>query len=105
VIDIFLEIRRECLFVRAQGHSLFDKKGKDLVCCAVSTLIESWYLTCYELGEGHCEASRKDGFFEAKVDKNEKNSLFFRSLYVSLVPLQRQYESLIKLRMEEKDGS
>jgi len=105
VIDIRLEIRRECLYVRAQGHSLFDKKGQDLVCCAVSTLVDSWFLSSDKLGGGKCEASRKDGFFEAEVSRTEKNDLLFRSLAVSLIPFSEQYPSHIKLCMEEKNGS
>ncbi|MEJ5284541.1 MAG: ribosomal-processing cysteine protease Prp [Brevinematia bacterium] len=94
------------LTFEAKGHSLFDVKGKDIVCAAVSVLIQSWLVGITELCKVKAEENRNDGFLSVKVSElNESVKLLTQNLVLSLKILEKQYRENIKVELEEKDGS
>lgn len=96
----------DILTLEAKGHSFFDVKGKDIVCAAVSILIQSWLIGIMELCRVKVEEDRKDGFLSVKViELNESVKLLTQNLVLSLKILEQQYRENIKVELEEKDGS
>jgi hypothetical protein len=105
MIQIVLKESPGFVNIKASGHSLFDDKGKDLVCCAVSTLIQSWHISTRELCKAGVTADKKSGYFEARAEKNKDSALLFNSLKLSLSVIANRYPDNIKLIVEDKNGT
>lgn len=91
--------------IEAQGHALFDKKGKDVVCAAVSTLLQSWLIGTQQLCGTLVQSEQKSGYFIAYANiSNDQEELLYRSLYLGLVILEQQYPQNIKVTREDSNG-
>ncbi len=98
--------KNDNLFIEAMGHALFDEKGKDIVCAAVSTLLQSWLIGIDELCKVLSEVEKKSGHMKVRIfELNEKVELLTQNLVLSLKVLENQYKEIIKVELEEKDGS
>ncbi len=105
MISVKLKKSKEILEVHAEGHALFDKKGKDIVCASASVLIESWCLSEKELCLAEIEINRKSGRLEAEVHHSkEADVLLFKSLALSLLTLEKQYPENIIVIVEDDNG-
>ncbi|MCX7820338.1 MAG: ribosomal-processing cysteine protease Prp [Brevinematales bacterium] len=105
MISIKISIEK-VLTLEASGHALFDKKGKDIVCAAVSTLLQSWLIGLEELCKVRLNTKKENGFLSVRVDEiNENTFLLTQNLVLSLKILEKQYKENIKVELEEKDGS
>ncbi len=105
MINIILRIFENDLAVEAEGHALFDKRGRDIVCSSVSILLESWYLSEKELCEADIKLLKNSGFFKAELfEFDEKEKLLFDSLVLSLLVLENQYKENIKVSVEDDNG-
>ena len=67
--------KKESLKVEVEGHSLFDIKGKDIVCSAVSVLLQSWHLGMQEIAKCKVLLERRSGFFLAIVETRASREL------------------------------
>ena len=105
MIEIVFRIDAEYCFVEAKGHALFDNKGKDLVCCAVSTLIQNWMLSTKALCGADVEYEQDGGRASGKVKRTKETELLFDSLRLGIEVLGKQYSGQIHIRMEERNGS
>lgn len=109
MINVEVEYRPDRIRFRATGHALFAKSSRnyDLVCCAVSTLIQNWHLSLTELCRVKVDAveTENPGHFEIITDNNPEAELLFRSLMFGLANLQAQYPQNIKILMEDNHGS
>ena len=102
MITIKITEKSDYLRVEAEGHSLFEKKGKDIVCASVSVLLQSWYLWEKELAGVDMKVELRSGYFNAILTcLNEKVLLFFYALKLSLKIMEAQYPENIKLLREE----
>ena len=105
MVKIKLISTGNCLFVQAEGHALFNKKGRDIVCASVSVLLESWFISEKELCHANIDLKREKGFFSGKIaDYGEKEKWFYDSLSLNLLILEKQYADYIKVIMEAPDG-
>lgn len=105
MIEIKLIVKPDSFTVEVKGHSLFDNKGKDLVCCAVSTLLQSWQLSTQGLLGIEVEAKQDKDSFQAVAQRTDKSQLLFESLSLSLKMLAKQYRKNIKISLEDHNGS
>jgi uncharacterized protein YsxB (DUF464 family) len=94
------------LEVEASGHALFDKKNKDIVCSAVSILLENWLLSEKALCNARAEKIvRESGSFHCGINGyNGDQLLLFRSLSLGLMKIEEQYPNNIKVTMEDYNG-
>lgn len=92
-----IEVRIKPREIIITGHAQSDAKGKDLVCCAVSTLYYSLVANIlhytkgvdYDGEEGHARV------FVRKYNKGVANSLrFFR---IAIKELEKKYPTYIKI--------
>jgi uncharacterized protein YsxB (DUF464 family) len=105
VIEIVFVVREDDLGFEAKGHALFDNKGKDLVCCAVSTLIQNWRLSSQALSGQTPEYNQDAGKARGKIKRTRDTELLFDSLRLGLEALERQYPDHIKTSLEERNVS
>lgn len=105
MITVSFNNSKDFIEVRALGHSLFDKKGKDIVCASVSVLLQSWCLSESELCGAVIEKEQAPGQFRAKIkDCKTGEMLLFKSLVLSLLTLEHQYPENIRIEMEDGNG-
>ena len=97
MIDIKINIRQN-IEIEARGHSLFDSKGKDIVCASVSVLLQSFVLSIKELTESELTEEREEGYLRVNV-KNHlgDTALLFNSLILSLNVIANEYPHNVKL--------
>lgn len=87
-------------YIKVEGHSGYAEKGKDIVCAAISTLVEATYN--YLLATRN-EVSKKDddGLFiiDSKV-VNQSGKQIYDAFISMIEDLKEQYPKYIKI--EEK---
>jgi uncharacterized protein YsxB (DUF464 family) len=105
MISISFKKGKNNLEIKAAGHALFNKKGSDVVCASVSTLIQSWCLSEKEICRADIETGQKGGSLQAKViNYRPEDLLLYKSLVLSLRTLERQYPGYIKIDLEDSNG-
>ncbi len=85
--------------VKCVGHSGLAQSGQDLLCAAVSTLIQTAYIALNDISSG-LGYKRKDGFFEFDVPSGEAAhdaDVIVRAMYLGLKDLQSGFPQNLKL--------
>lgn len=82
--------------VSASGHSGLASSGNDVVCAAVSTLIQTAYLAISDV-YGNVPYKQNDGFFEFNVPEGHDADVIIRAMQVGLQDLHGGYPHNIKL--------
>lgn len=70
MITIEIKEDNDRLFLEASGHALSDTKGKDLICCGISVLLQAMELNFPEYskrGEGYQRIEVKEPTEEQKI--------------------------------------
>ena len=91
-----------------QGHSRHAKKGEDIVCSAVSALIENLGLSLTDLIGASAEITKSDGYYEILLtgnDRKDEIKLLFSSTLLGLKTLEKQYPQWIHIGKEEEYGA
>ncbi|HOB64449.1 MAG: ribosomal-processing cysteine protease Prp [Clostridiales bacterium] len=88
--------------LEARGHSGYAEAGKDIVCAAISTLIQTGLLALTEVAGAEVEKKEKDGYLYYKVISNnaitlEKSDIILKSIVVGLADIAKGYPSHIRL--------
>ncbi|MCX7883207.1 MAG: ribosomal-processing cysteine protease Prp [Brevinematales bacterium] len=90
----------------ACGHALFDEKGRDIVCAAVSVTLQGWVVGTRLLGKQDVRVWQQGDTWEARVEHmNEESLLLWKNMILMLDILSRQYPEYIRLHWEENHGS
>ncbi|OHD37814.1 MAG: hypothetical protein A2015_03855 [Spirochaetes bacterium GWF1_31_7] len=87
--------------ITISGHAEFDKKGKDIVCAAVSVLIQTFYMTLKQL-DGLIVNLIDDKVFSVTIENDFKN--YTETLYgicsfllTGIYLLKKNYPDYIKI--------
>lgn len=92
--------------IRAEGHALFDLKGRDVVCAAVSVTLQGWVVGSRILCKQEVVVQQEKGQWEGRLQEvNEEALLLWRQMILMLDILSRQYPENIRLKWEENHGS
>lgn len=99
----FFENGKETYKVIAKGHSGYAESGSDIVCAAVSTLVQSTYLAVKDLGVD-VDLARDDGvpLFEFGMEKESNNhdvQVLMRALRVGIEDLRSGYPKFITVKV------
>lgn len=82
--------------VRASGHSNLDKSGNDILCAAVSTLIQTAYLAIVDI-YGDIPYKERDGYFEFNVPDGHDADVIIRAMQVGLQDLASGFPQNLNL--------
>jgi uncharacterized protein YsxB (DUF464 family) len=105
MIQINIKVGEKAFSLLAEGHSLFDVRGKDIVCAAVSILIENFILSENELCHQDLVLEKTSGKVSLSLNGySADDKLLFRSLLLGLIKLEQQYKGNINLIWEEDHG-
>ena len=86
------------------GHAGFMRKGKDIICSAISMLTINTANSIMTLIDSRLDINENDGFLSWKFDKapDEKATLLMDSLLVGLRSVQEEYgKKYLKLEIKE----
>ncbi len=87
--------------VRAVGHSDLAESGNDILCAAVSTLVQTAYLAISDIvGEVKYTRDKKSAKFEFEVPDGEHNhdaDVILRAMRIGLQDLSSGYPQNLKL--------
>ena len=86
-----------------RGHAGFLKKGKDIVCAAISMLTINTANSIMALSDTKISVNENDGFISWKFDDTpcEKANVLMDSLLIGLRSLEEDYNGYLTLRIEE----
>ncbi len=80
----------------AEGHANFDVEGKDVVCAAVSAILQSMGYLIVELGGS---MFKEKGYLEITWKENDCSLKTVEVLIESLKSIERRYPDHVKLEV------
>lgn len=87
-------------YIEVQGHSGYDAIGKDIVCAAISTLVEATYNYLRATGN-NVETVEHDGYYQIRLKKpyvyNSIGVVIVNEFESMCFDLMKQYPNNIKL--------
>ena len=85
------------------GHAGYLKKGRDIVCSAISALTINTANSIMTLTDTPIDVDEYDGFLSWKFEKtpDEKAALLMDSLILGLKSVAEEYKGYLTLRVEE----
>lgn len=72
----------ETCVIRVEGHSALGLKGTDIVCSAVSAIVQSAIVSITKIAGLHQEISQKEGFIESVISIDESNTAGINALKI-----------------------
>jgi len=110
VINIDIVLNKNEIFerVKVKGHSGFDKKGEDIVCSAVSSLVQTAYISVKVLlkkanNESYLKFLSTENFefmisgFPESVSSELRGVTLF--LIIGLSEIVKEYKNFVKLEI------
>lgn len=96
---------------RAEGHTGYAPKGEDIVCAAVSSLIQSTILGLEKLvGIGiTLQTNQESGLIqcllteERSANKSQKADLLLGTMFLGLEQIAENYDKHVKISIKEVD--
>lgn len=91
--------------VRVKGHSGYAPHGKDIVCSAVSAVVQTALLGIIDASESEVlyEIDEKTGYLKFAVPKaasereNIKQQAILRAMEIGLLDIEKGYKTFVKL--------
>ncbi|SHH28163.1 ribosomal-processing cysteine protease Prp [Thermosipho atlanticus] len=84
------------------GHSLYARKGKDIICAAVSTVSQH---TARFLEKKGAQLKIEEGYLEVKdIAKDEFSQTFVEELLTTLKDLEEQFGRFIKVEVKNDEN-
>ena len=91
--------------VDSTGHAGFAKRGKDIVCSAISVLMINTVnsIKCFTEDEIEVESDQKSGKLSILLPKeySEKTDLLLKALFLGLSGIEEEYPENFRLYTEE----
>jgi len=107
VVKITFHKKKHIYGFEADGHANFDIEGKDIVCAAVSILLQSSFLGLTKIlhlknknkiKKGHISFFLLEGLNPQDI---EKSQIILKTLFESLKHLAKQYPKHIKINIRD----
>ena len=99
---IFFHSSGICNGFLISGHSAFAKRGKDIVCSAVSSAVRMCCNGICEIVKDEASIKIADGKLELKINEiNEKSEILIEALKIELSLIEKEFPKQIKLKNEE----
>lgn len=92
--------------VTVSGHAGSAPKGEDLICSAVSALVQTFYFSLQRLLDLDVDADVSDGYLsvcipgEVPAETQQKITLLANSMLVGLDEINQSYPGFLKIQEE-----
>lgn len=95
--------------IRVEGHSGYAESGLDIICAAVSALMQALEIGIVEVVRAHGAGVIKlpeEGLMEVAVSgiPDERIQVLFRTIYVSLLGIDKSYPGYLEISEVEENG-
>lgn len=92
----YLEKEQKIIEIECSGHALYDNKGKDIVCSAVSAIM---FGGLNALNEKTIKTTIKEGYVKVDlVDENDAESLIIlKTMLVQLMTIADNYKKFVSI--------
>ncbi|MGC8820947.1 MAG: ribosomal-processing cysteine protease Prp [Fervidobacterium sp.] len=95
----FLRLSGTFTIFEIKGHAEYDKKGKDIICAAVSTVAQH---TARALKKDGAQVQVKDGYLKvSNIPSNEISQRLVTELFETIKDLSRQYPRYINVEVSD----
>lgn len=109
MITVLVELDSKKSIVRfdVSGHAGYDIPGKDIVCAAVSAIVQTAIIGLTDVVALEVEWKQKDGNVRCKIpqtlepDKMEKANVVLQTMLLGLKSIQTGYESFLSVIEKE----
>lgn len=93
--------------VASEGHSGYAESGSDIVCAAVSTLVQTAFLAIKDIGCQTEYVRKDDGYFAFTIGDGNRHDaeVIVRALRVGLTDLEHGYPQYIKTETVTNGGN
>ena len=106
---VFYKKAENYIGLEVDGHTGYDENGKDILCSAISGIIQSGALGIVKVLkiDAKYASSEKKGFFKLDLPKNtsksslEKANIIFETIKVGLEDLEMGYSKFMKLEVKD----
>lgn len=88
--------------VETKGHTGYARSGKDIVCAAVSVLVQTALLALDKVAGAVVQKQEKEGYLYYKITSSDtdtlhKSDIILKSIKVGLADICTQYPSYVKI--------
>jgi hypothetical protein len=97
---------QECGII-VNGHSGLGIKGSDIVCSAVSAIIQTAVASITRVAEIHQDIVQKEGYLESKIDLSDLNQtninalkIIIHTMIIGLKLIDENYPKTLKIIIE-----
>ena len=108
MINISIDIKSDFIEkIKLSGHADSNEKGKDLICCSISTLTISLINALTEIANANIKAEVSEGFTLIEINEQEKNKrlksdILTKSFMLSVKGIEEENPEFIKLNITEE---
>lgn len=97
-----LEQAGEWIGVEVKGHTGYARAGKDIVCAAISAVVQTAYLGIKSLTALELDVTTNEGYFRMAIvggsaSEKEKANLILNTMMLGLKDIQSGYPRYIRL--------
>lgn len=94
--------KNQLLFLEARGHSGYNSEGQDIVCAAVSTLVQTLAVGLIDVlhlenVEEHIDPSKASMSYRWKEPVTPELTVLTETIFLSLKGIQQVYPDYIKI--------
>jgi uncharacterized protein YsxB (DUF464 family) len=102
-VEIYRNLQGQIESFRVEGHAGFDEPGRDLVCCAVSCIVQTAILGLTDVVGIQPVLHKKKGLVDCKIPKRistsqmEKVSIIMDTMLAGLKSVELGYDEYITI--------
>lgn len=101
MVSVFIKKEEDVIKnIKISGHAMFDIKGKDIVCAAISSMITITVNAILEFDESSINFEQKNEFNLTNLKKDDITNKLLNNLVNHLKELEKEYKKNIQIKEE-----
>lgn len=98
-IEILRDDENRIISMSSQGHSFYKKRGEDIVCSAVSAILQTAILGLSEYLNARLDVVKRDGFLHFKLlsPPSKEASSIFETMRLGLYRIAEKYPDYVEI--------
>ena len=94
----YLENNNQIVYLKSEGHANYDKKGKDIVCSAVSAIIIGGLNAIKEIDDYKISSENGKVEIVLKTDRqNNDDKIVLKTMLIQLKTIEDSYKDYVKI--------
>ena len=93
-----ITVKRKCNGVTITGHANYARRGEDIVCAAVSTLVQTLIVSIEKLTDDEIKYDIQSGLVEiSHGNLSEKSKTLLNSFFVGIEMIATEYPNCVTI--------